>query len=460
MASSEDFWFIIYELNILEHLEDIPSRRSLSDLSDADYSKLKDYEKKVKKLDYEKMNMATAKLYILPKRNRFYRKRLRKEYKEAFKEYLEIGTEGFTSEKGYHIIFFISYSEPPTYISGYDLYDFLTGVTFLRNKKSYPVTKDMVLELFSENPEYYREVLFLDQDIHLTRIMNSISNVFQRYIDQKYPIKHKQIKFLDNQIECNESKHGILRGLVHKIGYIGYEEEDDEYLMKIINSGYLEIQFNPRNPNSGIFTTIIGRHNTIDSLYFNNPGIYFIISLAALDDFDYWAGVHDLGSREVGDLYKGICHKCDKKTEQYSAAERCYIEMYNSKFNTFYELMISSDVNIKRYVEQIYVTPQGTYDNLMKSDMIPPWVKSLLIYEEDKTKIYNLNCKKNNKKPISEKKFEELAKDIAHNKKFMKPEDIPLVNYTAINEKRKLKINYDPLHTPSGIFFPILEQKK
>jgi predicted DNA-binding protein YlxM (UPF0122 family) len=290
--------------------------------------------------------------------------------------------------------------------------------------------------------------MFLDLDVNIVNLINGYSSMFQKYINEKYPIKHKN-SITDSNLECNESKNGILRGLVHKIGFTGFDGKlRDEYLMDIINSGYLEIQFKENNPASGIFTTILGKDNDIKKLYRgNDSGIFFMISLSALEDFDYWAGPHGLGARKKTHFYKGICYKCNDELEKYSAAERTYMAIAGDKHEEFYELMFASDLNIKRYVEEICVPNKDVYDELMESEKILPWVKELITNKEDKKKVYRKNCSGKEPEKIKETVFKKMVKNVVKREMM---ENIPRVDYNAINTKRKANIIYDTTTSSSG----------
>lgn len=235
------------------------------------------------------------------------------------------------------------------------------------------------------------------------------------------------------------------------IGYTGIPGPKDEYLMNIINSNYLEMMFKKNNPDGGVFTTILGKDNSIKKLYNERPGIFFIFSLSLLDDFDYWCGKHNSGRRTNIMFYKNSCYKCDKEMKNYSAAERCYLEMYSDEFTNFYELMLSSDVNIKRYLEAIYINDNNYYNIIMKSKKIPSWIKKLIILEEDKNKIYRKNCQEETPKKINEKKFQKLVKKIKAREHI---NDIPEVKYEAIINKRKVEFLYDSTINNKKITFP------
>lgn len=401
--------------------------------------------KEIEEFDFNQLNNIASKLSIMRQN---FRKNISKRldlminFRKLFQDFQKLVEKNFYNEitKRFLIIFH-SIEEQPQVQNSSEFVEYITKTEIVRNKKTYPIDKNFLSDLFIQNPEYIRELLFIDYDININVLMSAYSSIFQKYMNEKFPLKHKHsTKYV--QGECNESKNGILRGLVHMIGYTGYGNlTPEDYLSNIINSQYLEIQFSKRNPDSGIFTTILGKDNSIKELYGERSGIYFIFSLSVLDDFDYWAGKHNLGKRTGTSFYKGICYKCSDKLENYSAAERCYMEMFSEKFEIFYELMFASDINIKRYVEEIYVADKETYNTLLASSKLPNWVKVLLTNKENTKKIYRKNCKGETPNFIDEKEFNKMVK-LTMKRKLMK--DIPKVDYKAINQRRKIELIYKP----------------
>jgi hypothetical protein len=457
MASVQDFFVCEYEYDYLTDIEqyndmiDKKLESIESYTTEKDIALFKQHYQKILDFDYEKLNSIGSKITLYQKQKKFQlTRKLQKEYKKLFCEYQELGNYEFrtTGKEKILLLFFISYEDFPQIYRPSSLYRFLSKTTIVRNKKFFPITDDMILEIFQKEPDLYRESLFIDYPVDMMTGIGFTTNVLQSYMDQKYPLKLKHTQqVLEKDIECGQSKHGMLRGLVHMIGYTGYGGmEEDEYIMKIFNSGFLEIQFKDRNSSSGIFTTILGNDNDIEKIY-ERDGIFLIISLSALEDFDYHAGFHSMGTRKPMDFYKNICYKCDDELDRYSAAERAYMAMALDKFDNFYELIFSSDINIKKYVEEIHVKGKKLYEKLTSSSIIPDWVKVLITDVEDKEKVYRKNCTGKAPKPISKKKFNVLVEKISKRENMT---DIPKINYDSINTKRKINLLYEQISTSTA----------
>jgi len=236
---------------------------------------------------------------------------------------------------------------------------------------------------------------------------------------------------------CNESKNGILRGLVHQLGYSEGIDGKDVF-KKIMNSGYLEIQFKDYDYNSGIFTRVLGKGDSIDDLY--GEGIFLILSLSVLDDFDYWISKDmNFGQRKNTSFYKGICFDCKGKSKplkDFSSAELGYLSLDDK---VYHELVIPSDINIERYVEAIYVSDINIFDELIQDENLELWIKSRLINKEDLEKVYRKNCTGPEPESLNSKKYEKiksLVKTVKLNN------DIKKVNYKSINLKRMISLEY------------------
>ena len=478
MASLDDFWLYIYEYGYMEKLTDAfeyhPAMIT-ANMGEGDEQKLQEMMDKINSFDFEKLKDISYRLKLLERnfvRNWSKIDKLRDEYKKIMKEYDEIENMEYrlTGENKYLLIIFTSFTEEePFYQSSRAMYRFLSSSTVIRDKKQYPITDELLLDMFGSNPDFYQESLFLDQEAQLIDMMSVFSGMFETYFNKLHPIKHKdsmkrrkgekgKVDEPDSEIRCQESQNGILKGLVHKIGYTGYKEKDDEFLMKIINSKYLEIQFKERNPNSGVFTTVIGHGKKVKDIYGGRQGIYFILSLKALEDFDYWGGEHALGARKKTSFYKGICHKCDDGIEKYSAAERLFMASMSDKENmgmtNFYELMFSADLSLRRYLEAIYVPWKSQRDILLTSELVPERVKSLIIDKIPDDQVFRKGCEGEKPKKINKKTFDKMVKVVEKREKM---DSIPEVNFISINTKRKVKIMYDPLKSGSGTEFPTPE---
>ena len=282
--------------------------------------------------------------------------------------------------------------------------------------------------------------------------MSNTNSILKNYINDKYPIKQKIINN-EKKIKCDESKNGILRGLVHKIGYVSNESNKDLF-NKIINSGYLEIQFNSDDYNSGIFTRVLGKDDSIEEFY--GKGIFLILSLSVLDDFDYWMNDLDVfGDRLTTSFYKKMCFECKgkfKSLENFSAVELGYLNLNNTSKRS-QELVIPSDINIKRYVEAIYVSDENVFKELIQDESLELWIKSRLINKEDLKKVYRKNC--TGSEPINlNKKTKEKIKNLLKIRN--NNNDIIKVNYNSINLKRMISLEYkQDVYSENTYKFPL-----
>lgn len=465
MASINDFWIYVYEfgylLNLVDGMENFNEYGSQV-MTDVDKFQFKSMVHKIQDFDFKQMNEIASKLVLMRKDwNRVQSQQHKFEKIHDKFEKIKYQQYRMTGEKKALIIVFYSESEivPKIQETG-STYRFLTASTIIRDGKKYPVDDKLILDIFKENPSYYLDSLFVDQDVQLLDIIKSVSGMFERYFNKHHPIYHKnsmrreKTKGVEQDIECLESRNGILRGLVHKIGYTGYDEQDDQFLMMIMSSGYLEIQFHERNPSSGVFTTILGYGNTVERMYGCETGIYFILSLAALEDFDYWGGEHGMGARKTTDFYKGICHKCGDEMEKYSAAERCFLSAAGDNHRKFYELIFSGDLNLRRYLQAIYVPDDDQRQGLMESELIRESTKTLIISDIPDDMVFRKGCLGDVPKQINKK---EMIKAVKIIQKREKMDTIPKINYQTINMKRKVKILYDPLKSEGGMDFPTPE---
>lgn len=459
MASVDDFYISVYEYDYVENFmkwKEESFNYKYPFLSDEDHNKLKEVCDKINEFDFDKLNnLASKYLLQFASRKHLEASKTRKEYMKLYKKYKELGEIDMvtTGDNIIHLSVVIFPFGDIKYQSPHPLYHYLGKITVLRDGKKYKIDDEMILDIFTKNTDLYRESLMVNEDLDSVKLGRFYSSMIDRYMNQIHPLKHR-LAANKKMIECQESQNGILRGLCHKIGYTGYHgKEPEDYLMDIINSGYLEIQFKERNPNSGVFVTMINNNTEIKNLYGPVGGIYLMISLSALDDFDYWCGPHTFGARKLVDFYKGICHKCDEEFKKYSAAERC--NLLQSGDTGFYELMFASDINIKRYVEEIIVTDDNLYNQLMSSTSVPAWTKSIMTNKEDKKKIYRKNCKGETPEIISDKLFKRLVKKIK-NRKLM--DKIPKVDYKSINIRRKSKLIYDPLDSAENKLFPMMKK--
>lgn len=455
MLSRNNFFVIYYEENICHPLikwwSKIKETKTIKyEYTEENIEEFDNLVKDIKKFDFKTMDKLANQIQLLDKQKKWRKhNKLDDEYDDYYNQFIELSNKIIFGKVNTHIVFY-SFNDKPTFQNTSEFYKYISSTKIIRDKKTYNIDDKLLLDMFSKNPEFYKESLFIDTDLNPNILMSAYTSMFQKYFNQIYPIVGKN-KNLNKETNCNQSKNGILRGLVHMIGYTGINGPRDEYLMNIINSKYLEMMFKENNPDGGVFTTILGKDNSIEQLYHRRPGIYLIFSLSLLDDFDYWCGKHNLGKRNLNMFYKDSCHKCDKKLKNYSAAERCYMEMYSKEFIDFYELMLASDVNIKRYLEAIYINNNGYYNTIKKSKVVPSWVKKLVVQEEDRNKIYRKHCKGETPKKINDRTFNSLVKKIEKREPI---EEIPSVNYEAIINKRKVEFLYDPMTINKSNIFP------
>lgn len=451
MVSSNDFYICVFEINLVYSLVNYESWHKKSKwLDDVTERKLKDLKEEVEGIDYESINNVLTKLgaLTLEKSGMFNkRKNLIDQYKVLSKRYIEIGETDIETKNGYHIIVLVTpMDEDQVKVSDTgQMYTFLRNMSIRRGKKEWVVDKEMILDLYRERKELYRLTLEKRELDRINNLMVDTIDFFQEYINKKYPVKFKHRSTRSRgDVECGESKNGILRGIVHRIGYVGGKDPSDIFC-QLFNSGYLEVQHKRADKNTGIFTRLLGYGtDTVDDMYFNSPkAIYLILSLSVLEDFDYWMTTHDAwGDRTDMSFYKGFCNGCVgklKPLEDYSAAERGYMALENDGGKKTHELVLSSDVNLKRYVEAIYIPNKTTMNELMERNEIPMWVKSLMTNEDNVNNVYRKNCLGEKPKKISKSKFDKISKLVAKREKIT---DIPPLNIESINKKKKIQLIY------------------
>jgi hypothetical protein len=266
---------------------------------------------------------------------------------------------------------------------------------------------------------------------------------FDLYLNTKYPIIFKGM-VKKNMIECNESKNGILRAIVHQIGHVSGERGIDHFC-EIFKSEYLRIQTKDYEVNEGIFSFLVGRDDQFQDFYdIHGKGIFLIFSLSVLEDFDYWVSLGGTiyGKREKTGFYKGICYECNEELKEYSSAERGYLAINQNVKPFSHEIVFTGDINLKRYVQAIYVPGKKLYREMMASDKIKPWIKDMIINKDDINIVYRNNCEGDIPPKISKKNFNKISK-LVNKRKEMSEISIP--KYNSINKKKYTKLIFDRL---------------
>jgi len=443
MVSIDDFWVYIYEKDRVFNLIKIKDKKVFS--SDKIKEKFDLLIDKIENIKYNSINKVLNKLgkFMVPGNRGTVEKRklLLEKYKEISKKYIEIGEENIVTDDGYHLIVFTSESIP-SLVSSRQTYFFLRNISVKRGKKEWKLDDEIILDIFKKNEWLYRSTLYINKQAGMYQIMRDTTDILQNYFDTTYPIKFKHGKVKKQDVECAESKNGILRGIVHQIGFVGGGGVD--LLSKIFKDGYLEIQNKEEDYETGIFTRVLGyqSHSLFKKLGEN--GIYIILSLAVLEDFDYWISVTDSsGARTDNSFYKGFCHGCEGKLKplnDFSAAERGYIFSRMQKFHKdHHELVLNSDIYLERYAEAIIVPDKQILEEILSRKDIKPWVKALLVEKENKSTIYRKNCKGEPPKRFPQDVFKKIGNLL---KKREKITDIPPLNINSINKKKKIELIY------------------
>jgi hypothetical protein len=459
MISEKYFWFCVYEYGIVKNIMDFEGGNRRVWYDEKTENELEILRKKIKEINYDSINDIVFKLgEISSGQRKGTTLELRRKYRELIKDYDELGKTEFVNDKGFHIIIITS-PEMPKIDQPKSLYDFLLNTTIVRSKKQFELDKEMILQIFKEKPELYRQSLFSNLTISPYEKIYIIKDYLKDYVNQKFPIKHRH-RQLGGDVQCNESKNGILRGVVHMIGLANIQRKTDEELLgDIFDSGYLEIQYSKFDTNSGIFTLLVGNDDTVDELYNNNHGIYLMLSLSVLDDFDYWVAMTMKGGNRDGyDFYKGICPKCTGKTsvlQDYSAAERGYMGLSGKEKNWSHEMVFTSDINLERYVEKIYVPNKKMLDEFLASDKLKPNVKALLTGVETKDMVYRKNCLAETPPRIKKTTYNKLVKMVKQREEV---EDLPKINYKAINIHRTISLTIGKIGDRYFEQFPTFEQ--
>lgn len=446
MVSADDFFICVFESSLTYPLVNHEYADKKSEwFDDETKRKLEDLKKEAEEIDYESINNILTKLGALnfkKKGSKFdKRKNLMDQYSVLAKRYTELGEIDIETEKGYHIIILTVSNVSNTG----QMYTFLRNMSVRRGKKEWVVDKEMILDIYRERKELYRLTLEKRKLDRINNVMADTLDLLQEYINKKYPVKFKHRSTRSRgDVECGESKNGILRGIVHRIGYVG-GKDSSEIFCQLFNSGYLEVQHKRIDKNTGIFTRLLGYGmDTVDDIYLNSPkDIYLILSLSVLEDFDYWMSTYDAyGDRTDMSFYKGFCNGCEgklKPLQDYSAAERGYMALEDKDSKKAHELVLSSDVNLKRYVDAIYIPDKTVLDEIMSRKEVPLWVKSLVTNKDNVNKVYRKNCLGEKTKKITKSKFDKISKLVAKREKIT---DIPPLNIESINKKKKIQLIY------------------
>ncbi len=453
MISEKYFWFFVYEFGILGNLMEFERNKTFwcDNKTEEEFEKLKE---QIAEIDYDSINEIVFKLGEFSSGQRKGSTvELRRKYRKLMERYNELGKTEFVNDNGYHIIILTS-PEIPVIDQPRNLYRFLLNIKAVRSKKEFEFDKETILQIFREKPELYRQSLFADLTISPYEKINIIRGYLKDYINQTYPIKHRH-RQVKGDIECNESKNGILRGVVHMIGLANsFGKTDEELLGDIFDSGYLEIQYSRFDVNSGIFTLLVGNNDTIEELYGNDDAVYLMLSLSVLDDFDYWLAMSMKGGDRDGyDFYKGICPGDSAVLQKYSAAERGYMGLSGKEKNWSHELVFTSDINLERYVEKIYVPNKKTLDTFLASDKLKPSVKALLSGTETTDMVYRKNCLAKTPPRIKKTAYNKLVKLVKQREEV---EDLPKINYKSINEKRKVSLLFEEKGWQNFGNFPVV----
>jgi hypothetical protein len=438
----DHFYIFIYEYSQIISFQEIEKYwfgdifeqeldKVMTIIDSIDFKQIEKIENKIRK---EKSGKILNELYL--------------EYNQITKDLVELKEYMIINEQGLHFLVVGEYIE--TYQNTLELYSILSRSKLERGNKTYSIDDNMILEMAHMYPGFYRESCFINSDLTMFQKIEVIRQYFDLYLNQKYPIISKNI-VKKYPIECSESKNGILRGIVHQLGHVSGDHGIDHFC-EVFKSEYLRIQTKDYEKNEGIFSFVIGNKDKIQDFYsYRGKGVFLILSLSVLEDFDYWVTVGAIyGTRSEFGFYKGICHECDDQLKKYSSAERGYLSLPEQK-EFSHEIVFTGDINLKRYVEAIYVPGRKLYREMMSSEKIDPWIKNLITNADSIDVVYRNNCIGDIPPTISDKQFNKISK-LVHNRKKML--QIPVVKYESLNKKKYVKLVFDRLGMQPVSEFP------
>jgi len=253
------------------------------------------------------------------------------------------------------------------------IYEHLSSFSFVRDEKLYKMDPELIECIWNYFPDHFVTKAWVASNgkIHSEYYM-TISMLKKELITQfkiKYPFQYKKYK-TKGKSGCNESKHGLIHGLVHRT--------KKENLENFLRDGWLEPFYNPHDWwKQGIYMKLMTGNN----IEVRKDTINLVFSVALLDDLDYYGNeAEDFGIRSNDSFYKGICPGCSPDMQKYSSAERAVIYgMENG------EIIFREPISVNRYLEKI-VVPNG-----MEID-IPKKYKHLIVNEIDPNTYYRKNC--------------------------------------------------------------------
>jgi hypothetical protein len=425
--NGHDFWLIIYEQEITyKYLSIIELIDKKSEYYDED--SISEYEWLDKKVQKELLSFE----------------------KRIIKNDDELDGYTFSNDQGEHIVMVISQGEPKFEKSSF-LWGVLKKSCINRGKKEFKIEYDMLSDITKRFPYFYYETLFINSTLGMFQKLKKITDFFQDYINQQYPIIHKH-SVKKRNISCDESKNGILRAVVHQVGFA----DGNENIFPLIKSGYLEIQMKPYEFNGGNFTTLVGYGDKLSHTYIENKGVFLVFSLSILDDLDYWVSLEmRSGIRSSLDFYKGICCECDQSMEKYSSAERAYSAIEHGGLS--HETVFTSDINLRRYLEAVYVPDKKLYREMLSSKDLEPWAKKLLINKDNVNKVYRKRCSGKVVSRMNDKEMDKISK-IIKQRRYLEGYEIPKINYKAINIHRTISLTIGKIGDRYFEQFPTFEQ--
>ena len=271
-------------------------------------------------------------------------------------------------------------------VSPVRVYEYLQSLSFLRNGEIYEMEEEFIHEVWNTYPEYFLCTTHIDKDgkiqsdydIQISMLKKSLIREFKK----KYPFKYKYYR-KEEKSPCNESKHGLIHGLVHRLNSTNMSS-----MISVTKSGWLDPFYNNTSIfkawKSGVYMKLMTGEN--ENL--NSGMINLIFSVALLDDLDYYGNDdEDFGVRGGYSFYKGFSYKVPKELKKFSSAERAVIYgMENG------EIIFREPVSLERYLEKI-VVPEGRFgDEFMANKKIPQYYRDMMVRELEPGAYYRKHC--------------------------------------------------------------------
>ena len=197
MLNKNNIFIINYENNECHSFIDWWQKEKEKKYFEDDYTKeniekFDNLVKDIKKFDFKTMYKLANQIQLLGKNKKWEKvKDLKLEYDDYYDQFNEISDKVILG-KIYTYVIFYSFNDKPTFQNTEEFYKYISATKIIRDKKIYKIDDELLLDMFTKNPEFYKETLFIDTEINSNILMSCYTSIFQKYFNQLYPIIGKK----------------------------------------------------------------------------------------------------------------------------------------------------------------------------------------------------------------------------------------------------------------------------